>query len=244
MIGDGNHHHGMMVQVPPWTTLIDDNNIPAAGISPFSPRSPNALTTIEDYAYFLRSDAALRRYLEDQDLEDGSGSGCTDFDITSEAYACDAFRMYEFKVRKCARGRSHDWTDCPYAHPARRHAGGTRGSTRTRAPRARSSARGTARRGTGASSRTACSSAGSTRTGTARSRARTARAAAGACASSRTRRSSSACRRRRRAVVVRRLGIVGGVAADVPDGRLGCAQPVVGVGDGQRYVDFAPPAAA
>ncbi|XP_072960605.1 zinc finger CCCH domain-containing protein 35-like [Typha angustifolia] len=29
----------------------------------------------------------------------------------------DDFRMYEFKVRRCARGRSHDWTECPYAHP-------------------------------------------------------------------------------------------------------------------------------
>ncbi|KAH6833907.1 hypothetical protein C2S53_005348 [Perilla frutescens var. hirtella] len=25
--------------------------------------------------------------------------------------------MYEFKVRKCNRSRSHDWTDCPFAHP-------------------------------------------------------------------------------------------------------------------------------
>ncbi|KAE8656402.1 hypothetical protein F3Y22_tig00117001pilonHSYRG00021 [Hibiscus syriacus] len=25
--------------------------------------------------------------------------------------------MYEFKVRRCARGRSHDWTECPYAYP-------------------------------------------------------------------------------------------------------------------------------
>ncbi|WOL17066.1 hypothetical protein Cni_G25855 [Canna indica] len=34
------------------------------------------------------------------------------------AYACsDEFRMYEFKVRRCARARSHDWTECPYAHP-------------------------------------------------------------------------------------------------------------------------------
>ncbi|KAI3782824.1 hypothetical protein L2E82_12881 [Cichorium intybus] len=117
MVGDGNQH-GMMVHVPPWT-LMDDS---VAGVSPFSPRSPNAtmnsLSSIEDYAYFLRNDAALRRYLEEDPDGDGSGSGCTDFDITSEAYACDSFRMYEFKVRKCARGRSHDWTDCPYAHPA------------------------------------------------------------------------------------------------------------------------------
>lgn len=25
--------------------------------------------------------------------------------------------MYDFKVRNCVRGRSHDWTECPYAHP-------------------------------------------------------------------------------------------------------------------------------
>ncbi|MCO5554483.1 hypothetical protein L7F22_008012 [Adiantum nelumboides] len=34
-------------------------------------------------------------------------------DLTS----CDEFCMYEFKVRRCMRGRSHDWTECPYAHP-------------------------------------------------------------------------------------------------------------------------------
>ncbi|KAH6556608.1 hypothetical protein KP509_1Z168000 [Ceratopteris richardii] len=34
-----------------------------------------------------------------------------------DVYSCDDFRMYEFKVRKCVRGRSHDWTECPFAHP-------------------------------------------------------------------------------------------------------------------------------
>ncbi|XVF66794.1 hypothetical protein PTKIN_Ptkin10aG0066600 [Pterospermum kingtungense] len=34
-----------------------------------------------------------------------------------DPYATDHFRMYEFKVRKCTRSRSHDWTDCPFAHP-------------------------------------------------------------------------------------------------------------------------------
>uniref|UniRef100_A0A9I9CZQ7 C3H1-type domain-containing protein n=1 Tax=Cucumis melo TaxID=3656 RepID=A0A9I9CZQ7_CUCME len=33
-----------------------------------------------------------------------------------DGFSCDQFRMYEFKVRSCARGRSHDWTKCPYAH--------------------------------------------------------------------------------------------------------------------------------
>ncbi|XVE66171.1 hypothetical protein DITRI_Ditri08aG0058900 [Diplodiscus trichospermus] len=40
-----------------------------------------------------------------------------DEDNDADPYATDHFRMYEFKVRKCTRSRSHDWTDCPFAHP-------------------------------------------------------------------------------------------------------------------------------
>ncbi|CAA7392082.1 unnamed protein product [Spirodela intermedia] len=28
----------------------------------------------------------------------------------------DEFRMYCFKIRRCSKTRSHDWTQCPYAH--------------------------------------------------------------------------------------------------------------------------------
>ncbi|GAA0156704.1 hypothetical protein LIER_14132 [Lithospermum erythrorhizon] len=38
-------------------------------------------------------------------------------DDDEDPYSADHFRMYEFKVRKCNRSRSHDWTDCPFAHP-------------------------------------------------------------------------------------------------------------------------------
>ncbi|KAK9079755.1 hypothetical protein SSX86_001428 [Deinandra increscens subsp. villosa] len=41
----------------------------------------------------------------------------TDDDEDADPYASDHFRIYEFKVRKCTRSRSHDWTDCPFAHP-------------------------------------------------------------------------------------------------------------------------------
>lgn len=34
-----------------------------------------------------------------------------------DPYSSDHFRMFEFKVRRCTRSRSHDWTDCPFAHP-------------------------------------------------------------------------------------------------------------------------------
>ncbi|CAF1731722.1 zinc finger CCCH domain-containing protein 61-like [Brassica napus] len=41
---------------------------------------------------------------------------CYDSD-SDDPYAGDHFRMYEFKIRRCTRSRSHDWTDCPFAHP-------------------------------------------------------------------------------------------------------------------------------
>ncbi|KAL6618902.1 hypothetical protein ACP70R_034041 [Stipagrostis hirtigluma subsp. patula] len=54
--------------------------------------------------------AALGEYL-------CAGRGGDDDDGGDNAEADDEFMMYEFKVRRCARARSHDWTACPYAHP-------------------------------------------------------------------------------------------------------------------------------
>ncbi|KAK1437987.1 hypothetical protein QVD17_03788 [Tagetes erecta] len=44
-------------------------------------------------------------------------TGADSDDEDGDPYAADHFRIYEFKVRKCTRSRSHDWTDCPFAHP-------------------------------------------------------------------------------------------------------------------------------
>lgn len=48
--------------------------------------------------------------------EDDAGDDPDFSDPPVDAYSCDEFRMYDFKVRRCPRGRSHDWTECPYAH--------------------------------------------------------------------------------------------------------------------------------
>ncbi|CAL4895344.1 unnamed protein product [Urochloa decumbens] len=68
--------------------------------------------------------AALRHYLPSNDAasaaavyDDEDEEALAAAAAAVDAYACDEFRMYEFKVRRCSRGRSHDWTDCPYAHP-------------------------------------------------------------------------------------------------------------------------------
>ncbi|MCO5591302.1 hypothetical protein L7F22_045283 [Adiantum nelumboides] len=55
--------------------------------------------------------SALRQFLPSNFDKDGIDTSQYDM------YSGDEFRMYEFKVRRCMRGRSHDWTECPFAHP-------------------------------------------------------------------------------------------------------------------------------
>ncbi|CAI9100498.1 OLC1v1037614C1 [Oldenlandia corymbosa var. corymbosa] len=125
MIGERNHANHT-IHVPPWPSSFPDS--PAADFSCLSPGGGNANCSpnFDDYSYAL---TALQRYLpsnvktnltdlllEDFDPEN-EDAFAKDLDLPVDAYSCDQFRMFEFKVRKCMRGRSHDWTECPYAHP-------------------------------------------------------------------------------------------------------------------------------
>lgn len=99
-----HHHHQHQhqhthptVEIPSWDPQYDD---PTATTPIFSPQTND---------YF----AALQRYLPSSEYD----SDDTESDLPFDSFSCDNFRMFEFKVRKCARGRSHDWTECPYAHP-------------------------------------------------------------------------------------------------------------------------------
>ncbi|XP_047055761.1 zinc finger CCCH domain-containing protein 33-like [Lolium rigidum] len=38
-------------------------------------------------------------------------------DINTGVFCTDEFRMYSFKVNPCSRAYTHDWTECPFAHP-------------------------------------------------------------------------------------------------------------------------------
>ncbi|KAL5764852.1 hypothetical protein ACOSQ2_017446 [Xanthoceras sorbifolium] len=38
-------------------------------------------------------------------------------DIKNGIFSSDEFRMFSFKIRPCSRAYSHDWTECPFAHP-------------------------------------------------------------------------------------------------------------------------------
>ncbi|XP_071730350.1 zinc finger CCCH domain-containing protein 20-like [Rutidosis leptorrhynchoides] len=89
LIGRETLHSNPTVQVPPWATEPTDYH---------HTNLPSPYDDLELLPY--------------DDVLDND-----DINISLDAYSNDHFRMYDFKVKRCARGRSHDWTECPYAHP-------------------------------------------------------------------------------------------------------------------------------
>nr|POE46065.1 zinc finger ccch domain-containing protein 49 [Quercus suber] len=108
MIGNPNP----TVQVPPWDPFDDQASQISSPMANFSVNY-NANAGNGDHSLLLDSFAALHRYLPSNENDESYSFS----DVVQDAFSCDQFRMYEFKVRRCARARSHDWTECPYAHP-------------------------------------------------------------------------------------------------------------------------------
>lgn len=69
----------------------------------------DALASPHRYVVFNSGDSPATE--EEEEEEEGEE------EFPMDLYAGNEFRMYEFKVRRCGRARSHDWTDCPFAHP-------------------------------------------------------------------------------------------------------------------------------
>lgn len=81
----------------------------ASNFSPFSSSdcsSPNSLVA-SSMKPFNGATGKIRDYPHDALLPD----------IKHSSYTSDEFRMFSFKVRPCSRAYSHDWTECPFAHP-------------------------------------------------------------------------------------------------------------------------------
>ncbi|CAD5189682.1 unnamed protein product [Musa acuminata subsp. malaccensis] len=113
MVPGQGTYAGPTAYVAPWS--YSDNSMAAIQHYPVLPVSGVAGLSADLPPHLLGEVgfAAFQRFLP---RNDGSSSSAAD-PTAADAYACDEFRMYEFKVRRCPRGRSHDWTECPYAHP-------------------------------------------------------------------------------------------------------------------------------
>ncbi|KAL4303167.1 hypothetical protein GQ457_10G017120 [Hibiscus cannabinus] len=116
MVGE-TRHLNPTVHVPPWPSMDADQT--ADIYSPLKYNAADSHFNNNGNPFHVQEAlAALQRYLptSEPDVID-SDSVLLSPDSPVDAYSCDHFRMYEFKVRRCSRGRSHDWTECPYAHP-------------------------------------------------------------------------------------------------------------------------------
>ncbi|KAL2502744.1 Zinc finger CCCH domain-containing protein 49 [Forsythia ovata] len=74
--------------------------------------------TSPNVSHYESALSALQRFLpsnKEEVLHEEDG-GFDDFDISVDAFSCHDFRMFDFKVKNCARAWSHDWTECPFAH--------------------------------------------------------------------------------------------------------------------------------
>ncbi|GAB4859581.1 hypothetical protein Ancab_011049 [Ancistrocladus abbreviatus] len=121
-----NHHHNhhkfqqflSAVAAAKKTSHLQDLNIPPrkllsrrTAVSPISPDASAAVDFFNDSSPSKQEEALMQKFLPcNSDVDDG-------FDPDADPYSSDQFRMFEFKVRRCTRSRSHDWTDCPFAHP-------------------------------------------------------------------------------------------------------------------------------
>ncbi|EPS73621.1 hypothetical protein M569_01136, partial [Genlisea aurea] len=102
------------VQIPGWD--LDPTAQRGYPLSPSLAGPGSSPDSVCDGAF-----SALQRYLpsnkDDVAAEEGGGEiDGDDFGIPVDAFSCDDFRMFEFKVKGCARAKSHDWTECPFVH--------------------------------------------------------------------------------------------------------------------------------
>ncbi|KAL8139272.1 hypothetical protein V2J09_005293 [Rumex salicifolius] len=113
MIGEIRRSHPT-VQIPQWDSFDDSNvtiNLQASYFA--GAHSPPASSDFSPSAFAADYAAALHSYIPSNYEVDSDNES----DLPFDSFSCDEFRMYEFKVRRCVRGRSHDWTECPFAHP-------------------------------------------------------------------------------------------------------------------------------
>ncbi|KAF8111728.1 hypothetical protein N665_0073s0084 [Sinapis alba] len=99
------------VEIPPRKLLLSSKSFPGESSPRSSPRKHNWNSK--------SNKISISEHEEDSFNEDNTKDTkeyCYDSD-TDDPYASDHFRMFEFKIRRCTRSRSHDWTDCPFAHP-------------------------------------------------------------------------------------------------------------------------------
>ncbi|KAH7533386.1 hypothetical protein FEM48_Zijuj04G0125300 [Ziziphus jujuba var. spinosa] len=109
-----HHHHQQLFPSSKKTLLLRDIDIPPRKL--LLTRRAHQDPAAEMYSISPRFSSAEETLLQ-KFLPFNNSSAENDDDDSDDPYSSDHFRMYEFKIRRCTRSRSHDWTDCPFVHP-------------------------------------------------------------------------------------------------------------------------------
>ncbi|XP_003575849.1 zinc finger CCCH domain-containing protein 33 [Brachypodium distachyon] len=98
----------------------------AAGRAPSAPAATRLLLAAgaspdADTILLLPPEAPTKESTKKKDYSTAHGHGGAPApapeDINAGVFGTDEFRMYSFKVNPCSRAYTHDWTECPFAHP-------------------------------------------------------------------------------------------------------------------------------
>ncbi|KAE8722006.1 Zinc finger CCCH domain-containing protein 20 [Hibiscus syriacus] len=119
MLGE-NRHPNTTVPIPRWPDLDDYRTADVHSAVKYN-ASCNHINDNSNPFYSQEALRELERYVPPNEPDAESDSELLGLrsspDSPVDAFSCDHFRMFEFKVLRCSRGRAHDWTECPYAHP-------------------------------------------------------------------------------------------------------------------------------
>lgn len=87
-----------------------------ASLSGGWPRSGNEMATNEDRGSPL-AEIGPEHEVWEQSADENGAKQEAEYQLDSPLFRTDEFRMSAFKIVRCDKKHSHDWTQCPFAHP-------------------------------------------------------------------------------------------------------------------------------
>ncbi|KAK9150197.1 hypothetical protein Syun_008506 [Stephania yunnanensis] len=110
-----HHHHPHYPLFSPQQLSLPPRKLLSRKLHPNKPLTIEAALELEELQECHRDHRDHYQYHQGGTVDDHEDA--LDGEDVEDPFSSDEFRMYEFKVRRCMRSRSHDWTDCPFAHP-------------------------------------------------------------------------------------------------------------------------------
>ncbi|XP_021732480.1 zinc finger CCCH domain-containing protein 47-like [Chenopodium quinoa] len=106
------------------TNIVDANGNRASDLIHMFPKIPSKNSYKQQLDVLLKSgysdsdSGSVSGFSSDSESDSKKEFAVSELpDINNGVYGSDDFRMYCFKIKPCSRAYTHDWTECPFAHP-------------------------------------------------------------------------------------------------------------------------------